>query len=106
MLRLSLLAVCAVAAALPATAAEKGDAARGKAVFQQCSVCHAAESTQKKMGPGLKSVFKREKLADGKKVTEAAIRTKIDEGGAGMPGYKNMLSAAQKDDLIAYLKTL
>lgn len=58
------------------------------------------------MGPGLKGLFKKEKMADGKKVTEAAIRAKIDDGGAGMPGYKEMLSAGQKDDLIAYLKTL
>ena len=30
----------------------------------------------------------------------------IDEGGQGMPAYKDMLSDGEKDDLIAYLKTL
>ena len=87
-------------------AAGQGDVAKGKAVFQQCSVCHRADSEQKKMGPGLKGLFKKAKLADGKKPTEASVRTKIDAGGNGMPAYKDMLSDAEKDDLLAYLKTL
>ena len=86
----------------------KGDAAKGKEVFesQQCPICHNADSEEKKMGPGLKGLFKREKMADGKKVTEANIRSRIDDGGTGMPGYKELLDDQQKDDLIAYLKTL
>jgi mono/diheme cytochrome c family protein len=58
------------------------------------------------MGPGLKGLFKKDKLADGKKASEANIRTRIDEGGTGMPPYKELLDDQQKDDLIAYLKTL
>jgi len=34
------------------------------------------------------------------------VRAKIDEGGNGMPAYKDMLSDTEKDDLVAYLKTL
>ena len=84
-----------------------GDAAKGQEVFQQCSLCHNADSTEKKMGPGLKGLFKLEKLStNGKPATEANIRAKIDEGGNGMPSYKDMLSDAEKNDLIAYLKTL
>ena len=83
-----------------------GDAAKGKEVFDQCSVCHNADSTEKKMGPGLKGLFSRDKLVNGKKVTEANVRGKIDEGGNGMPAYKEMLSDDEKADLIAYLKTL
>ena len=86
--------------------AAAGDAAKGQEVFMQCSVCHNADSTEKKMGPGLKGLFKNEKLANGKKPTEANVRTQIDEGGNGMPSYKDMLSDAEKNDLIAYLKTL
>jgi len=96
------LAVSAVA--LPA--ADKGDAAKGKEVFEQCSVCHNADSTEKKMGPGLKGLFKKDKLTNGKKPTDATVRAKIDEGGNGMPAYKDMLSDEEKDNLIAYLKTL
>jgi cytochrome c len=106
--RLRILAVCAVLAAgtrfLPA--ADKGDAAKGKEVFEQCGVCHNADSDEKKMGPGLKGLFKKDKLTNGKKPTEANVRAKIDEGGNGMPAYKDMLNDEEKDNLIAYLKTL
>jgi cytochrome c2 len=84
----------------------KGDPAKGKEVFEQCSVCHNADSGEKKMGPGLKGLFKKDKLNDGKKASEANIRARIDDGGNGMPGYKDTLDDQQKDDLIAYLKTL
>lgn len=83
----------------------KGDAAKGKAVFEQCSVCHNADSTEVKMGPGLKGLFKR-KLNDGKPATDATVGAKINAGGNGMPAYKDLLSAAEKANVIAYLKTL
>ncbi len=108
----SLISICAGAAFLVAIAfaapktAAKGDAAKGKAVFEQCAVCHSAESTAKGMGPGLKGLFKRSKMADRKPMNEANVRSKIDAGGNGMPPYKEMLSSKEKDDLIAYLKTL
>ena len=86
--------------------AGKGDAAKGKAVFEQCGVCHNPDSDEKKMGPGLKGLFKKDKMSNGKKPTEANVRARIDEGGSGMPAYKDMLSDSEKDDLIAYLKTL
>lgn len=91
---------------IAALAAGKGDAAKGKETFGQCAVCHNADSTDKKVGPGLKGLFARDKLVNGKKVTEASVREKIDEGGNGMPPYKDTLSDQEKDDVIAYLKTL
>ena len=84
----------------------KGDAAKGKDVFEQCGVCHNADSTEKKMGPGLKGLFARDKMTNGKKPTDANVRAKIDEGGNGMPAYKEILSDEDKDNVIAYLKTL
>ncbi len=91
---------------LPA-ASKAGDAAKGKEVFEQCAVCHNADSDEKKMGPGLKGLFKKDKLtSNGKKPTEANVLEKINEGGNGMPPYKDMLSDQEKADLIAYLKTL
>ena len=106
--RSRLLAVGMMMAAFSALllAGHKGDPEKGKEVFQQCSVCHLPDSEEKKMGPGLKGLFKRDKLTNGKKPTEANVRAKIDEGGNGMPSYKDMLSDGEKDDLIAYLKTL
>jgi cytochrome c2 len=86
--------------------AGKGDASKGKAVFEQCAVCHNADSDEKKMGPGLKGLFKKDKMTNGKKPTEPNVRSRVDEGGQGMPAYKDMLSDQEKDDLVAYLKTL
>ena len=89
-----------------ALAAKKGDPDKGKEVFQQCTPCHNSDSTEKKMGPGLKGLFSKEKLNNGKKPTEENVRSQIDEGGNGMPAYKEMLGDDEKTDLIAYLKTL
>ena len=74
--------------------------------FNNAAWCHSPDTDEKKMGPGLKGLFKKEKLANGKKPTEANIRTQIEEGGNGMPPYKDTLGDGEKDDLIAYLKTL
>jgi cytochrome c2 len=106
--RLRVFAIGVALAAGPRVllAAGQGDVAKGKEVFQQCSVCHHADSDQKKMGPGLKGLFQKAKLTNGKKPTEAGVRAKIDAGGNGMPAYKDMLSDAEKADLMAYLKTL
>jgi len=87
-------------------AADKGDAAKGKVVFEQCAVCHSPDTDEKKVGPPLKGLYKKDKMANGKKPTDATVRTRIDEGGSGMPAYKDMLGDQEKDDLIAYLKTL
>ncbi len=100
-----------VALALASVAVDKakggGSAEKGKAVFdQQCVMCHNATNTDKKVGPGLKGLYHRPKLANGKKATEQNIRAQVDGGGNGMPAYKDMLSATERDDLQAYLKTL
>ena len=109
-LKLPVWTICASLAAgylwYPASLKAAGDAAKGKAVFEQCAICHNADSDEKKMGPGLKGLFKKAQLNNGKKPTEANVRTQIDEGGNGMPAYKDMLSDGEKDDLVAYLKTL
>jgi cytochrome c len=105
----SLMFLCAGAIALAGSSlyGQKGDAAKGKEVFDQCSVCHNADSTEVKMGPGLKGLFKKDKMtSSGKPVTDANIIAKINEGGNGMPAYKDILSDAEKANVIAYLKTL
>lgn len=104
--RVRIWVVCAALGAGSAALFAAGNAEKGKAVFEQCGVCHNADSTEKKMGPGLKGLFKKDKLVNDKKPTEANVRAKIDEGGNGMPPYKDVLSDQEKDDLIAYLKTL
>ena len=84
-----------------------GDAAKGKEVFEQCAVCHNADSDEKKMGPGLKGLFKKATLADGKTpVNEATVAKKVNEGGNGMPPYEEMLDKNEKLHLMAFLKGL
>jgi mono/diheme cytochrome c family protein len=84
-----------------------GDAAKGKGVFEDnCAVCHNADSDEKKMGPGLKGLFKKDKLKNGKKPTDATVGTIIKEGGNGMPAYSDMLSDEERANVLAYLKTL
>ena len=83
------------------------DAAKGKAKFEAtCSACHNADSAEKKMGPGLKGLYKRAKLANGKAMTDANVLALINDGGTVMPPLADTLSKAEKDDIIAYLKTL
>lgn len=81
--------------------------AGGKATFDaQCGACHNAASTEKKIGPGLKNLFQRDKLANGKSVSDANVAAIIEEGGKGMPAYKDSLDEPAKKSLVAYLKSL
>jgi cytochrome c len=103
---ITLLFAGAIAFAGSSLYAQKGDAAKGKEVFDQCSVCHNSDSTEVKMGPGLKGLFKRAKLNSGKPVNEANVLNQINEGGNGMPAYKDILSDDEKANVLAFLKTL
>ncbi|MBZ5610700.1 MAG: c-type cytochrome [Acidobacteriia bacterium] len=89
-----------------AVAADKPDPAKGKEVFEQCSVCHNTDTDDKKIGPSLKGLFKHAALKNGKKVTEENVKAFISAGGNGMPSYADLLSEAEKTNVIAYLKTL
>jgi cytochrome c len=100
-------ALCLVALSAPLTfAAKAGDAAKGKETFEQCAVCHNTDTDERKMGPSLKGLFKREKLVNGKPVNAENVKALINSGGNGMPSYADMLSDEEKDNVIAYLKTL
>jgi cytochrome c len=84
-----------------------GDAAKGKATFEDnCSVCHNADSAEKKGGPGLKGLMKKAKMQNGKAPTEANVRALVNAGGNGMPSFADTLSDKERDDVLAYLKTL
>lgn len=85
-----------------------GDAAAGgQDVFDgNCALCHFADSTDKRIGPGLKGLFHREKLFDGRPVNEDNVRDLVLNGGGKMVPFKDKLESKEMDDLIAYLKTL
>ena len=105
-MKTSLIAIGAMGF-LMAAQAFAADPAKGKSNFDDnCSVCHNADSTERKMGPGLKGLFKHDKLANGKAVNEANVTGMINEGGNGMPPFADVLTKAEKDDIVAFLKTL
>src|SRR5690349_9850672 len=89
---------------------KKGDASRGKAVFEQCAVCHSADAWRTaglatRKGPSLRGLFRKQNLRNGKPVNDANVLEVIDTGGKGMSPYKDVLTAQQKADVIAFLRT-
>lgn len=110
----TLMLVCATLASAAFLAAQEdnkpkagaGDAEKGKETFEQCGACHNTDTDEKKMGPSLKGLFKKDKLTNGKKVSEATVKEVIDKGGNGMPPYEELLSPEEKANIIAYVKTL
>jgi cytochrome c len=81
--------------------------ARGQFVYKdRCAICHFSESEVKKIGPGLKGIYKRARFTDGGKVDDASVENRILNGGKDMPPFKAVLNPSQVRDLIAYLKTL
>ena len=96
----------AAGAATPGAATAAGDAKKGQAAFESCAPCHNSDSTETKVGPGLKGLFTRPKLVNGKPVNEVNVKALITEGSGGMPPFGDSLSSEEKDNVIAYLKTL
>lgn len=85
----------------------KASVEKGAALFQKkCVFCHFADKTDAKGGPGLKGLFKLDKLPASKRpVTEANIRAQLATPYDEMPAFPDL----KGDDLKAlmdYLKTL
>lgn len=106
MRKLTLAAGCAALMFAGRMQAQDDAVAKGKETFEQCGVCHNTDTDEKKIGPSLKGLFKHDKLKNGKPVTEENVLNVINAGGGGMPAYSDTLSADEKKNLIAYLKTL
>lgn len=90
--------------------AAAGDATAGKTVFMKnCNLCHYADKTDSKIGPGLKGLFKAKELPKTHRpVSEATVREQIENGNPrkGMQAFGKKLSKTDVDNLIAFLKTL
>lgn len=103
----TLVAVLGLAAATASPAQVSDDATHGKEIFtSKCAMCHNADSTEAKIGPGLKGLYARGTMADGTKVTDETVTARIVNGKVPMPPYKDVLSAAEIKQLVEYLKTL
>ena len=81
--------------------------ARGRRLFNQsCMQCHEAYSSTTRNGPSLEGVFKKQSLPSGIPANDDRVRETILLGRAKMPGFHNLFSDDQIDDLVAYLHTL
>ncbi len=58
---------------------------RGKEVLRPVQRLPQLDTTEVKMGPGLKGLFKRAKMTSGEPMSEANVLIQINEGGNGMP---------------------
>jgi cytochrome c len=84
------------------------DVAQGKKLFEKkCSVCHASESAEKRIGPSLRGV-KGGRLPDsiGRPASHDNILKKINDGGGGMPVFRELLTPEEKENIVAYVMTL
>ncbi len=92
----------------PKAEANAGDAERGRLIFKgRCAICHFTTTTAERVGPGLKDLFKQEKLPrSGLPLSEENVRKVILEGSATMQPFRGVLKPDQVSDLLAYLKTL
>ena len=79
----------------------------GAEVFgQTCAVCHFADSTERKVGPGLLGLYRRERLpVSGDVVTDARIVRQIRSGSGAMPPHLH-LTEREVASLLGYLRTL
>ena len=80
----------------------------GEAVYKKnCNMCHYPDKADKKLGPGLKDLFKSKELPESHRpVSDAVVRDQIENGSKKMPGFGKKLSSDDIDNLMAYLKTL
>ena len=88
--------------------APAGDPVRGKQIYKtKCAICHFDTSSANRVGPGMKGLFKAEKMArSGLAPSEETVRKLILEGYGTMEGFRGVFTREQLNDLIAYLKTL
>ncbi len=85
-----------------------GEAASGVALFQShCAMCHDADSTDPRIGPGLAGLFGRESLrGGGRPVTPESVASQIVAPVGTMPSFESRLAEQEIAAVVEYLKTL
>jgi mono/diheme cytochrome c family protein len=82
------------------------DPVEGKKLFEiKCGVCHSTDTPEIRIGPSLKGA-KTGMFPSGKYSNHATILKRIDEGGKGMPVFRELLTKEQKEDIVSYVLTL
>jgi cytochrome c2 len=76
-------------------------------ISKGCAQCHYTDSRRTKAGPGLKGLFKQDKLPmSQRKATEENVRSQLEDPYRNMPSFADRLSEKETNQLIGYLKTL
>lgn len=80
----------------------------GRKIYDNyCDRCHRPYSTKGKKGPGLKGIFQHQYLSlSGLPANDERVADIIRSGRPDMPGYSQVLSQQDIQDLLAYLHTL
>ena len=93
-----IMALIAVLCPREHVAAGSSAAARGADLFNSkgCAHCHGPAGVGGTIGPDLQLVRKR--------LDAHAIAQQIHDGGKAMPAFGDSLTAAEIDDLVAYLR--
>ncbi len=82
------------------------DPVEGKKLFDmKCAVCHSTDTPETRIGPSLQGA-KTGMWSSGKYANHATILKRIDEGGNGMPVFRELLTREQKENIIGYVLTL
>lgn len=82
------------------------DVTQGKTLFEQhCATCHYVDSTQTKVGPGLKDLLSRDRMVNGQVPTSENVREIISHGYQEMPPFNDTLTEKQIGDVEAYMAT-
>ena len=82
--------------------------AAGRRIYDHyCDRCHAPDSSRGRQGPSMRGVFKNRYLSlSGLPANDERVSEIIRAGRGKMPGYSQVLSQQQIEDLLAYLHTL
>jgi len=82
--------------------------ATGRKLYDNyCGRCHEPYSSRGKQGPSLKGVFKRQYLSlSGLPANDERMTDIVKYGRAKMEGFRQVMSDAQIQELLAYLHTL
>lgn len=92
-----------------ARAAQPPTADQGVQLFKDkgCGQCHYTDSTENKLGPGLKNIFQQKELpASNRPPTRENVRRQIVDPYGRMPSFADRLTHDEIRAIIDYLQTL
>jgi ubiquinol-cytochrome c reductase cytochrome b subunit len=95
----SLLVFLLIAVAPAAHASSRAQREHGAALFNTngCLHCHTMGSQGGNRGPNLSDAGRKFKPQD--------MRKQLEEGGKGMPAFREIIEPKDLDDLVAYLRS-